>query len=138
MTGASSRGWFSIMGVSLILPLPIIYLSWFVIANDSGSAMNSDVMLWLWFFAFVLIAISVAASALHLMVSALTRAGAVAGILLQIVLIWPFLQMTSALTSIMSNGMSFELALGEPITDIAIAWLTVVLLWAMAVIIPED
>lgn len=138
MTGTSSRGWFSIMGVSLILPLPIIYLSWFVIADDSGSAMNSDVMLWLWLFAFVIIDLSVAASALHLMVSDLTRAGAVAGILLQLVLIWPFLQMTSALTSIMSNGMSFELALGEPIADIAIAWLTVVLLWAMAVIIPED
>ena len=136
MTGASSRGWFSIMGVSLILPLPIIYVSWFVIADDS--AMNSDVMLWLWLFAFVIIDLSVAASALHLMVSDLTRAGAVAGILLQLVLIWPFLQMTSALTSIMSNGMSFELALGEPIADIAIAWLTVVLLWAMAVIIPED
>jgi len=138
MTGASSRGWFSIMGVSLILPLPIIYLSWFVIADDTGSAMDSDVMLWLWLFAFVIIDLSVAASALHLMVSDLTRAGAVAGILLQLVLIWPFLQMTSALTSIMSNGMSFELALGEPIADIAIAWLTVVLLWAMAVIIPED
>jgi len=136
MTGASSRGWFSIMGISLILPLPIIYVSWFVIADDS--AMNSDVMLWLWLFAFVIIDLSVAASALHLMVSDLTRAGAVAGILLQLVLIWPFLQMTSALTSIMSNGMSFELALGEPIADIAIAWLTVVLLWAMAVIIPED
>jgi len=136
MTGARSRGWFSIMGVSLILPLPIIYVSWFVIADDS--AMNSDVMLWLWLFAFVIIDLSVAASALHLMVSDLTRAGAVAGILLQLVLIWPFLQMTSALTSIMSNGMSFELALGEPIADIAIAWLTVVLLWAMAVIIPED
>ena len=139
MTGASSRGWFSIMGVSLILPLPIIYVSWFVIADDTAlEAMNSDVMLWLWLFAFVIIDLSVAASALHLMVSDLTRAGAVAGILLQLVLIWPFLQMTSALTSIMSNGMSFELALGEPIADIAIAWLTVVLLWAMAVIIPED
>ena len=139
MTGASSRGWFSIMGVSLILPLPIIYISWFVIADDTAfEAMNSDVMLWLWLFAFVIIDLSVAASALHLMVSDLTRAGAVAGILLQLVLIWPFLQMTSALTSIMSNGMSFELALGEPIADIAIAWLTVVLLWAMAVIIPED
>ena len=139
MTGASSRGWFSIMGVSLILPLPIIYISWFVIADDTAlEAMNSDVMLWLWLFAFVIIDLSVAASALHLMVSDLTRSGAVAGILLQLVLIWPFLQMTSALTSIMSNGMTFELALGEPITDIAIAWLTVVLLWAMAVIIPED
>ena len=136
MAGASSRGWFSIMGISLIMPLPIIYISWFVIADDS--AMNSDVMLWLWLFALVIIDLSVAASALHLMVSDLTRAGAVAGILLQLVLIWPFLQMTSALTSIMSNGMSFELALGEPIADIAIAWLTVVLLWAMAVIIPED
>ena len=138
MTGASSRVWFSIMGVSLILPLPIIYLSWFVLADDAGSAMDSDVMLWLWLFAFVIIDLSAAASALHLMVSDLSRASAVAGILLQLVLIWPFLQMTSALASIMTDGMSFELALGEPIADIGIAWLTVVLLWAMAVIIPED
>ena len=138
MSGAGSRGWFSIMGVSLILPIPMIYLSWYVIAGDISSTMNSDVMLWLWLFAFVIIDLSVAASALHLMVSDLTRSGAVAGVLLQLVLIWPFLQMTSALTSIMSNGMSFELALGEPFADIAIAWLTVVLLWAMAVIIPED
>ena len=138
MTGARSRGWFSIMGVSLVLPLPIIYLSWYVIAGDISSTMNSDVLLWLWLFAFVLIDLSVAASALHLMVSDLTRSGAVAGSLLQLVLIWPFLQMTSALTSIMSNGMSFKLALGEPFADIAIAWLTVVFLWAMAVIIPED
>ena len=138
MSGAGSRGWFSIMGVSLILPIPMVYLSWYVIAGDISSTMNSDVMLWLWLFAFVIIDLSVAASALHLMVSDLTRSGAVAGILLQLVLIWPFLQMTSALTSIMNNGMSFELALGEPFADIAIAWLTVVLLWAMAVIIPED
>jgi len=138
MTGARSRGWFSIMGVSLILPLPIIYISWYVIAGDIDSTMNSDVLLWLWLFAFVLIDLSVAASALHLMVSDLTRSGAVAGSLLQLVLIWPFLQMTSALTSIMSNGMSFKLALGEPFADIAIAWLTVLFLWAMAVIIPED
>ena len=95
-------------------------------------------MLWLWLFAFVIIDLSAAASALHLMVSDLSRASAVAGILLQLVLIWPFLQMTSALASIMTDGMSFELALGEPIADIGIAWLTVVLLWAMAVIIPED
>ena len=138
MTGARSRVWFSIMGVSLILPLPIIYLSWFVLADDAGSAMDSDVMLWLWLFAFVIIDLSAAASALHLMVSDLSRASAVAGILLQLVLIWPFLQMTSALASIMTDGMSFELALGEPIADIGIAWLTVVLLWGMAVIIPED
>tara|TARA_B100000700_G_scaffold312760_1_gene396865 strand:- start:1014 stop:2357 length:1344 start_codon:yes stop_codon:yes gene_type:complete len=138
MSGAGSRGWFSIMGVSLILPIPMIYLSWYVIAGDISSTMNSDVMVWLWLFAFVIVDLSVAASALHLMVSNLTRSGAVAGILLQLVLIWPFLQMTSALTSIMRNRMSFELELGEPFADIAIAWLTVVLLWAMAVIIPED
>ena len=138
MTGASSRGWFSILGVSFILPLPMIYLSWYVIAGDVSSSMNSDVMLWLWLFAFVIIDLSAAAGALHLMVSDLTRSGAVAGVLLQLVLIWPFLQLTSALTSIMSDGMNFQLALGEPIADIVIAWLTVVLLWAMAVIIPED
>jgi len=138
MTGASSRGWFSILGVSFILPLPMIYLSWYVIAGDVSSSMNSDVMLWLWLFAFVIIDLSAAAAALHLMVSDLTRSGAVAGVLLQLVLIWPFLQLTSALTSIMSNGMNFQLVLGEPIADIVIAWLTVVLLWVMAVIIPED
>ena len=138
MTGASSRGWFSILGVSFILPLPMIYFSWYVIAGDVSSSMNSDVMLWLWLFAFVIIDLSAAAAALHLMVSDLTRSGAVAGVLLQLVLIWPFLQLTSALTSIMSDGMNFQLALGEPIADIVIAWLTVVLLWAMAVIIPED
>ena len=138
MTGASSRGWISILGVSFILPLPMIYLSWYVIAGDVSSSMNSDVMLWLWLFAFVIIDLSAAAAALHLMVSDLTRSGAVAGVLLQLVLIWPFLQLTSALTSIMSDGMNFQLALGEPIADIVIAWLTVVLLWAMAVIIPED
>ena len=138
MTGASSRGWFSILGVSFILPLPMIYLSWYVIAGDVSSSMNSDVMLWLWLFAFVIIDLSAAAAALHLMVSDLTRSGAVAGVLLQLVLIWPFLQLTSALTSIMSDGMNFQLALGEPIADIVIAWLTVVLLWVMAVIIPED
>ena len=138
MTGASSRGWFSILGVSFILPLPMIYLSWYVIAGDVSSSMNSDVMMWLWLFAFVIIDLSAAAAALHLMVSDLTRSGAVAGVLLQLVLIWPFLQLTSALTSIMSDGMNFQLALGEPIADIVIAWLTVVLLWVMAVIIPED
>ena len=138
MTGASSRGWFSILGVSFILPLPMIYLSWYVIAGDVSSSMNSDVMLWLWLFAFVIIDLSAAAAALHLMVSDLTRSGAVAGVLLQLVLIWPFLQLTSALTSIMSDGMNFQLVLGEPIADIVIAWLTVVLLWVMAVIIPED
>ena len=116
----------------------MIYLSWYVIAGDVSSSMNSDVMLWLWLFALVIIDLSAAAAALHLMVSDLTRSGAVAGVLLQLVLIWPFLQLTSALTSIMSDGMNFQLALGEPIADIVIAWLTVVLLWTMGVIIPED
>ena len=55
MTGASSRGWISILGVPFILPLPMIYLSWYVIAGDVSSSMNSDVMLWLWLFAFVII-----------------------------------------------------------------------------------
>jgi hypothetical protein len=134
MTGAGSRIWFSIMGASFLLPLPIIYLSWYILSGD----LDSDVPSWLWLFALVIIDLSVAASALHLMVADLSRASAVSGSLLQLVLIWPFLQMTSALTSIMTDGMSFELTLGEPIADIGIAWLSVVLIWAMAVIIPED
>ena len=134
MTGAGSRIWFSIMGASFLLPLPIIYLSWYILSGD----FDSDVPSWLWLFGLVIIDLSVAASALHLMVADLSRASAVPVSLLQLVLIWPFLQMTSALASIMTNGMSFELTLGEPIADIGIAWLSVVLIWAMAVIIPED
>ena len=134
MTGADSRIWFSIMGASFLLPLPIIYLSWYILSGD----FDSDVPSWLWLFGLVIIDLSVAASALHLMVADLSRASAVPVSLLQLVLIWPFLQMTSALASIMTDGMSFELTLGEPIADIGIAWLSVVLIWAMAVIIPED
>jgi hypothetical protein len=63
MTGAGSRIWFSIMGASFLLPLPIIYLSWYILSGD----LDSDVPSWLWLFALVIIDLSVAASALHLM-----------------------------------------------------------------------
>jgi hypothetical protein len=85
-----------------------------------------------------MIDISCAAAALHLMVADLRRASAAAGSLLLLVLVWPFLELTSALTTLMDTGMSFELAMGEPILDVLIAAGSAALIWAVAVIIPED
>jgi hypothetical protein len=72
------------------------------------------------------------------MVADLRRASAAAGSLLLLVLVWPFLELTSALTTLMDTGMSFELAMGEPILDVLIAAGSAALIWAVAVIIPED
>jgi len=72
------------------------------------------------------------------LVADLRRASAAAGSLLLLVLVWPFLELTSALTTLMDTGMSFELAMGEPIVDVLIAAGSAALIWAVAVIIPED
>jgi len=138
MAGARSRAMFSIGGASFILPIPILYLSWFVIAGDIDSSTNDEVLKWLWLPALSIIDISAAAAALHLMVSDLHRASAATGSLLLLFLVWPFLELTSALSSIMESGMSFDLAVGEPLFDILISSFSAVLVWGVAVIIPED
>tara|TARA_Y100001970_G_scaffold292678_1_gene435141 strand:+ start:73828 stop:75300 length:1473 start_codon:yes stop_codon:yes gene_type:complete len=138
MTGANSRAMFSIGGASFILPIPIMYLSWFVIAGDIDSSTNDEVLKWLWLPALSVIDISAAAAALHLMVSDLNRSSAAAGSLLLLVLIWPFLELTSALSTIMESGMTFELSIGEPLSDILISSFSAILVWGVAVIIPED
>ena len=72
------------------------------------------------------------------MVSDLNRSSAAAGSLLLLVLIWPFLELTSALSTIMESGMTFELSIGEPLSDILISSFSAILVWGVAVIIPED
>ena len=138
MIGARSRVWFSVFGASFILPLPVFALSWFVLVGEIDYALSSMDILWLVLIAFTIIDMSAAATALHLMVGDLSRPSAAAGILLQLILIWPFLQLSSALSSVMAGEGSAELALGSTIADIGIAWLSIVLIWALAVIIPED
>ncbi len=138
MIGARSRVWFSVFGASFILPLPIFALSWFVLIGEIYYALSSMDILWLALIAFTILDMSAAATALHLMVGDLSRPAAAAGVLLQLVLIWPFLQLSSALASVMAGDGSAELALGSTLSDIGIAWLSIVLIWALAVIIPED
>ncbi len=138
MIGARSRVWFSVFGASFILPLPVFALSWFVLVGEIDYALSSMDILWLVLIAFTIIDMSAAATALHLMVGDLSRPSAAAGILLQLILIWPFLQLSSALSSVMAGEGSAELALGSTFADIVIAWLSIVLIWALAVIIPED
>jgi hypothetical protein len=138
MIGPWSRATFSIMGASFILPIPLTYLAWYVLAGDIDSAVYDEVLRWLWLPPLAMIDISCAAAALHLMVADLRRASAAAGSLLLLVLVWPFLELTSALTTLMDTGMSFELAMGEPILDVLIAAGSAALIWAVAVIIPED
>ncbi len=119
-------------------PIPLTYLAWYVLAGDIDSAVYDEVLRWLWLPPLAMIDISCAAAALHLMVADLRRASAAAGSLLLLVLVWPFLELTSALTTLMDTGMSFELAMGEPILDVLIAAGSAALIWAVAVIIPED
>jgi hypothetical protein len=38
----------------------------------------------------------------------------------------------------MESGMSFELAIGEPLSDILISSFSAVLVWGVAVIIPDE
>ncbi len=138
MIGAHSRVWFSVLGSSLILPLPLFALSWFILIGEVDIALSSLDILWLVMIAFTIIDMSAAATALHLLVGDLSRPSAAAGILLQLILIWPFLQLSSALSSVIAGNGSSELALGSTIADIGIAWLSIVLIWAFAVVIPED
>lgn len=138
MIGARSRVWFSVFGASFVLPLPVFVLSWFVLVGDIDHSLSSMDIVWLVLIAFTVLDMSATATALHLMVGDLSRPTAAAGVLLQLVLIWPFLQLSSALSSVMAGEGSAESALGSTLADIGIAWLSIALIWALAVIIPED
>ena len=135
--GPGARPTYSIIGASIILPLPLTYLSWIVLAGPSDAASESEVLSWLWLPAVVMIDVAAAAAALHLLVADLRRASAAAASLLLLVLVWPFLQLTDALSVIMTEGMSFGLGMGDPLVSCIMASLISILVWAVAIYLPD-
>jgi len=137
MIGPGARQTYSLVGASIILPLPITYLAWAILVDPSDFVNHSEVTRWLWLPALIIIDVAVAAAALHLLVADLRRASAAAASLLLLVLVWPFLQLTDALSLMMTNGMSFGLSLGDPLISCIIASLISVAVWAVAVFLPD-
>ena len=137
MVGPAARPTYSLIGASILLPLPLTYLSWFVLAGPTDSTSESEILRWLWLPAVVMIDVAVAAAALHLLVADLRRASAAAASLLLLVLVWPFLQLTDALSVIMTDGMSFGLGMGDPLVSCIIASLISILVWAVAIYLPD-
>ena len=125
------------MASSILLPLPLTYLSWFVLEGSLPVGSSEEILRWLWLPSLVIIDISCAATALHLLVSDLRRSGAAAASLLLIVLIWPFMELVDALSVIMEVGMSSEISIGSPLASIIIASIISAMVWAVAVIIPD-
>ena len=137
MIGPSARPTYSLVGASIILPLPITYFAWVILVDPSEFTYHSEVTLWLWLPALIIIDVAAAAAALHLLVADLRRASAAAASLLLLVLIWPFLQLTDALSLMMTDGMSFGLSIGDPLISCLIASLISVAVWAVAVFLPD-
>jgi hypothetical protein len=137
VVGPAARPTYSLIGASILLPLPLTYLSWFVLAGPTDSTSESEILRWLWLPAVVMIDVAVAAAALHLLVADLRRASAAAASLLLLVLVWPFLQLTDALSVIMTDGMSFGLGMGDPLVSCIIASLISILVWAVAIYLPD-
>ena len=137
MIGPSARPTYSLLGASIILPLPITYFAWVILVDPSEFTYHSEVTLWLWLPALIIIDVAAAAAALHLLVADLRRASAAAASLLLLVLIWPFLQLTDALSLMMTDGMSFGLSIGDPLISCLIASLISVAVWAVAVFLPD-
>ena len=81
--------------------------------------------------------LAIASSALHFLVSDLQRSQASSASLLLIFLVWPFLELSEALSSIMVNGMSFSLELGSPLISCLFASLISSLVWLVAVFLPD-
>jgi len=135
--GPAARPTYSLIGASILLPLPLTYISWLVLADSSDVASSSQVLRWLWLPAVVMIDVAAAAAALHLLVADLRRASAAAASLLLLVLVWPFLQLTDALSVIMTDGMSFGLGMGDPLVSCIIASLISILVWAVAIYLPD-
>ncbi len=137
VVGPAARPTYSLIGASILLPLPLTYISWFVLTDSSDVVSSSQVLCWLWLPAVVIIDVAAAAAALHLLVADLRRASAAAASLLLLVLVWPFLQLTDALSVIMTDGMSFGLGMGDPLVSCIIASLISILVWAVAIYLPD-
>ena len=137
IVGPMARPAYSISGASIFLPIPITYISWFVLSGSVDSEISSEVLKWLWIPSLALLDLAIAATALHILVSDLSRSNAAPAPLLLVVLVWPFLELTDALSSIIDQGMTFGLAINDPIPTCLIASLISALVWLAAILIPD-
>lgn len=137
VVGPMARPAFSITGASILLPIPLTYLSWFILSGSVDDQVFSEVMMWLWIPAFAMIDLAIAATALHLLVSDLSRSSMAPAPLLLVVLVWPFLELTDALSSIIDDGMTWGLSIHEPLVTCILASLISALVWLAAVLIPD-
>jgi len=137
VVGPMARPAYSISGASMVLPIPLAYLSWAVLAGSVEVETYSEVLVWLWLPALAMLDLAVAATSLHLLVSDLSRSSAAPAPLLLLVLVWPFLELTEALAMIIDGGMSFSLSIHEPIMTCLIASIISALVWLAAVLIPD-
>ena len=126
----------SIIGSSILLPLPLIYLSWFILSDNLVSA-NDSVFYWLWLPCLVMYFVAIAASSLHLLVSDLRRSGASVVSLLLLVLVWPFIELVDSLEMIILNGMTWGISLDEPILMMFLAVIISLSVWVVSVYLPE-
>ena len=135
--GPIARPALSITGSSILLPIPLTYLSWAVLSGTFNGWEYEDAALWLWIPALALIDLAMASTALHLLVYDLSRSSSAPAPLILIVLVWPFLELTDALSSILDNGMSWSLSIHGPIVGCIVASLISALVWLAAVMIPD-
>ena len=135
--GTKFRPISSFIGASILLPLPLTYLSWIILIGDKSELYSNDVVTWLWLPALCMLDLAIASSALHFLVSDLQRSQASSASLLLIFLVWPFLELSEALSYIMTDGMSFSLELGSPLISCLFASLISSLVWLVAVFLPD-
>jgi hypothetical protein len=127
----------SVLAASIILPIPLTYLSWFVLEGSISGNIDQGTIYWLWLPSLVIMDISCAATALHLLVSDLRRSSAAVASLLLVVLIWPFIQLVDALSMILDTGMTWDLSTSGPLMSLIFASIISLMVWAVAIFIPD-
>ena len=137
IVGPMARPAYSITAASIFLPIPVSYVSWMIMSTAIDSETSMEVLKWLWVPSLALLDLAIASTALHIMVADLSRSSAAPASLLLVVLVWPFLELTEALSFIIDNGMTFGMSIDDPIPTCLIASLISALVWLTAVIIPE-
>ena len=137
IVGPMARPAYSITAASIFLPIPVSYVSWMIMSTAIDSETSMEVLKWLWVPSLALLDLAIASTALHIMVADLSRSSAAPASLLLVVLVWPFLELTEALSFIIDNGMTFGMSIDDPIPTCLIASLISALVWLTAVIIPD-
>ena len=138
VAGPMARPALSITAASIIFPVPLTYFSWIILSGSFDEQVSSETILWLWIPAIVMADVAIAATALHLLVSDLSRSSAAPSPLLLVVLVWPFLELTDALSTIIDDGMSWGLSIHDPLVTCIVASLISALVWLSAVLIPDN